>query len=215
MPVGSDARLGSFGYEFQACGTCLEIASRLQRIFSHPTDQGAALQTNHPPSISLPDWQPGIWRKTKSVNNNRVSKMHILHMKNVLRAHTASDLCFTCQFENMCCNIRNWMFSLFYVVKISFVAYGVKWRWNGRAKQLNMLLRFKLTEILSAFQLEMSRSRKDGIQIERENSESYPVDRFRVVFLHNNLSSCRGALRCHANVLIFPIYICNCTAAQP
>ena len=79
--VHSDARLDSFGYKIQASEPCMEIVSQLQRIFSYPTGQGAALQTNLPPSISLCDWQPGIWLETKSVNSIRVCETHILHME--------------------------------------------------------------------------------------------------------------------------------------
>lgn len=143
MPVGSDARLGSFGCGFQACGTCVEIASRLRRIFSHPTDQGAALQTNHPPSISLPDWQPGVWLQTKSVNN-RVSEMHISHVRNSLCVHTASDLCFTCQSLD----VQPFYAACMCPDLICCIRRRVEMERKG-----NALLRFKLTEILSAFQL--------------------------------------------------------------
>lgn len=72
----------------------IEIVSKLQRIFGYPTGQGAALQANHPPSISLPDWQPSIWLKTKSVNNNWVCKTkHFSHEESHAAPHTL------CQFE--------------------------------------------------------------------------------------------------------------------
>ncbi len=54
MSMRSDSCLGSFGYKIQGPEPCIEIVSQLQRIFSYPRGQGAALQTNLP-SVSLPD----------------------------------------------------------------------------------------------------------------------------------------------------------------
>lgn len=138
-------------------------------------------QSSHRPRRSFADKSSSIhkssWLAATHLAQDQVCKQQqglkrctfCTWKKCFLCAHIVSELCFTCQFENTCCTIGNCLFSPFYAVKVSFVAYGVKWRWNGRAKQLNMFLRCKLTEILSAFQLEMNRLRKNGgIQIERE-----------------------------------------------
>lgn len=55
MAVHSNPTLGLFGSDVGAPELRSEAVSRLERIVSYPTGQGAALQTNHPPSISLPD----------------------------------------------------------------------------------------------------------------------------------------------------------------
>lgn len=121
MSKPSDARLGSFGYKIQAPQPCIEIVSQLQRICSYPTGQGAALQTSHPPSISLPDWQPGIWLKTKSVNNNGVYKTHILHMEKLsLRSHSTSHHLSTWEHVLYHQNIGG-LFHLFQAVKVSLL----------------------------------------------------------------------------------------------
>lgn len=139
----SDARLGSFGYKIQAPEPCLEIVSQLQRIFRYPTGQGTALQTNHPPSISLPDRQAGIWLKTKSLNNNRIYKTHILHMEKLsLRSPVSTGVIPARVIPSEYC----WFVSPFPSCQGLIVAYGgVKGRLNEGANRLFGLLWCNLT----------------------------------------------------------------------
>lgn len=171
MSTRSDAHLGSFGWEIQAPEPCIEIVSQLQRIFSYPTGQGAALQTNLP-SISLPDWQPGIWLKTKSVNNSRVYKTHILHIS----LHSLGTVHHLSIWEHvaLCAgpSIRCWLVSALLscdgLTWAHMAAYAhAEAGLNEGAKCLSRLLSWNPVSV--RFQSEMHRAGKDGwIQIEGE-----------------------------------------------
>lgn len=223
MCMCSDARrLGSFGYKIQAPEPCIEIVTQLQRIFTHPTGQGAALQTNHPPSISLPDWQPGIWLKTKSVNNNRVCKMHILNMeKPSLHLHISHLSIWECVLYHQS------FVGLFHLHLRcqGLVEYGgVKGGLTEGAKHLPGVLRCNLTsekfcqllnqrcivpERMDGCWLKEKMGRVRGIK--RRIWETF--DRLRVLCLHNKPSSTSGVLRLHATVLIPPMNMSNCSSA--
>ena len=210
MSVHSDARLDSFGYKIRASEPCMEIVSQLQRIFSYPTGQGAALQTNLPPSISLCDWQPGIWLETKSVNSIRVCETHILHMEKLwIRAAPQSLTRHFTRCTSPCSSF--------------LIRHGLKWSRKGWIECRSDAL------LTSALQSEML-PRKTGCRVTDwrgdRKSESYSVsiksrilktfDGLRLLCLRNNPSSCNGVLRWHATVLISPpMNICNCSAALP
>lgn len=198
MSLHSDARLDSFGYKIQASEPCMEIVSQLQRIFSYPTGQGAALQTNLPPSISLCDWQPGIWLQTKSVNSIRVCEMHILHMEKLwIRAAPQSLTRHFTRCTSPCSSF--------------LIRHGLKWSRKGWIECRSDALP------TSALQSEML-PRKTGCRVTDwrgdRKSEGYSVsiksrilktfDGLRLLCLRNNPSSCNGVLRWHATVLISP-----------